>query len=71
MQQLTRHNSGYFEWKQWCGNICGGLLQDEWALPGAALLNKAEVMSEMPGELKPSGLCKAHQLFAGATLLLR
>lgn len=48
-----------------------GVLQNESELPGAALLNKAEVMSEMPGELKPSGLCKAHQLFAGATLLLR
>ena len=48
---------------------CG--VQDEWQLPGAALLSKAEQMSEVPGELTPSGVCKAHQLFAGATLLLR
>lgn len=48
---------------------CG--LQDEWQLPGAALLSKAEQMSEVPGELTPAGVCKAHQLFAGATLLLR
>ncbi len=48
---------------------CG--VQDEWQLPGAALLSKAEQMSEVPGDLTPSGVCKAHQLFAGATLLLR
>lgn len=48
-----------------------GGVQDEWQLPGAALLSKAEQMSEVPGELTPSGVCKAHQLFAGATLLLR
>lgn len=47
------------------------VLQDEWQLPGAALLSKAEQMSEVPGELTLSGVCKAHQLFAGATLLLR
>ena len=46
-------------------------MQDEWQLPGAALLSKAEQMSEVPGELTPAGVCKAHQLFAGATLLLR
>ena len=52
-----------------CNGGCG--VQDEWQLPGAALLSKAEQMSEVPGELTPSGVCKAHQLFAGATLLLR
>ncbi|KAL0031777.1 hypothetical protein WJX79_006804 [Trebouxia sp. C0005] len=50
---------------------CQTAPQDEWQLPGAALLSKAEQMSEVPGELTPSGVCKAHQLFAGATLLLR
>ena len=47
------------------------LLQNEWELPGAVLLNKAEAMSEMFPELKPSRVCRAHHLFAGATLLLR
>ena len=46
-------------------------MQDEWQLPGSALLMKAEQLSEVPGNLSPSGICKAHQLFAGATLLLR
>ena len=55
-----------------CASFNGGCgVQDEWQLPGAALLSKAEQMSEVPGELTPSGVCKAHQLFAGATLLLR
>ena len=48
-----------------------GWLQNEWELPGAVLLSKAEAMSELSGELKPSRMCKAHHLFAGATLLLR
>ncbi|KAL3139912.1 hypothetical protein ABBQ38_004203 [Trebouxia sp. C0009 RCD-2024] len=57
--------------QDWAQSQAAFNTHNEWELPGAALLNKAEVMSEMPGELKPSGLCKAHQLFAGATLLLR
>ena len=48
-----------------------GWLQNEWELPGAVLLSKAEALTEMSGELKPSQMCKAHHLFAGATLLLR
>lgn len=48
-----------------------GWLQNEWELPGVVLLSKAEAMTEMSGELKSSRMCKAHNFFAGATLLLR
>ena len=46
-------------------------MQDEFQYPGSSLLLAAERMSEAPYGLKPWGVCRSHQLFAGAALLLR